>query len=162
MTKHNFYQILRQIWPLTPTGRSQFLINIKNAFTSLIVESSCLVVPSFVHIVLAGSEWQAKTWFWGEIRSNFDLWPHQSKTNLWTIKNVVIGLFSWSSYVTMPTFVHIEFNGFEWQSKTWFLDSNDNPKRDFLGKFWPLTSNLTSLTLEIRSRSKLIFFWNRS
>ena len=81
-----FYQISSQIWPLTPTGRSQFLINIKNAFTSLIVESSCLFVPSFVHIVIAGSEWQAKTWFWGEIRSNFDLWPHQSKTNLWAIK----------------------------------------------------------------------------
>ena len=81
-----FYQISSQIWPLTPTGRSQFLINIKNAFTSLIVESSCLFVPSFVHIVIAGSEWQAKTWFWGEIRSNFDLWPHRTSSNLWIMK----------------------------------------------------------------------------
>ncbi len=54
-------QISRQILPLAPTGRGHFLKNFKNAFTSLFVGSSRLIVPIFVHIRLAGSERQAKT-----------------------------------------------------------------------------------------------------
>ena len=75
-------QISCQIWPLTPSGRGQFLENPKNAFTSLFIGSSSLIVSIFVHIGLAGFELQAKTWFRDKTRSNFDLWPLHARSNL--------------------------------------------------------------------------------
>jgi len=75
-------QISSQIWPLTPTGRGPFLENFKNAATGLFPWSSCFTVPIFVHIGPAESEWQAKTWFRVQIRSNFELWPSCVGSNL--------------------------------------------------------------------------------
>ena len=42
--------------------------------------SSCFNVPIFVHIGLARSEWQTKTWFQDEIRSNLKLWPLHARS----------------------------------------------------------------------------------
>ena len=75
-------QISCQIWPLTSTGRGQFLRNLKNAFTSLFVWSSRLSVPIFGHIGHAGSKREAKRWFLGQILSKFDLWPLRMRSNL--------------------------------------------------------------------------------
>jgi Pyruvate/2-oxoacid:ferredoxin oxidoreductase delta subunit len=79
-------------WPLTPTSRGQFLEHFKNAPPSLFVGSSRLVGPIFVHIGLAWSERQAKTWFRGEIRSNFDLWPRRTRSKLRILKKRHFGL----------------------------------------------------------------------
>jgi hypothetical protein len=79
-------RILDQIWiqicPLTPSGMGQFLENFKNAFKSLFIGSSRLILPIFVHIGLVGFERQAKTWFRNKIRSNFDLRPLYARSNL--------------------------------------------------------------------------------
>ncbi len=107
----------------------------KNAVTGLFTGSSCFTVPIFVHIGLAGSERQAKTWFRGEIRSNFDLWPLRARSNLQILKNAVTGLFPGSSCFTVQTFVHIGLAGSKWQAKTWFrgkIRSNFD--------LWPLRS----------------------
>ena len=66
--------------------------------------SSCFTVPIFVHIGLAESEWQTKTWFRDEIRSDWKLWPlhARSKIWIWRKKNAPMGLCTYSSCYIEP------------------------------------------------------------
>jgi hypothetical protein len=102
------------LWPLRARSNLQIL---KNAVMSLFTGSSCFTMPIFVHIGLAGSEWQAKAWIRGKIRSNFDLWPLRARSTLQILKNAVTGLFPGSSCFTVPIFVYIGLAGSEWQVK---------------------------------------------
>ena len=55
--------------------RGQFFWKFKNAVMGMFLEPSRLFVPILVQFGHAGLAWQAKTWFWGQIWSKFDLWP---------------------------------------------------------------------------------------
>ena len=121
-----FYKISRQIWPLTPTGRGHFLEYFKNTFTILFVGSIDLVVLIFVHIGFAGYKRQAKKWFRDEIRSNFDLRPCWTRSNLWIMKKKLsyrivlnVKLLHWDNFCQHRT---------RWNQMT-------SQKRDFEWKF---------------------------
>jgi hypothetical protein len=82
--RSNFY-----LWPLRARSNLKIL---KNAVTGLFPGSSCFTVPIFVHIGHAGSKRQAKKWFRGKIRSNFDIWPLRARSNLQILKKRHYGL----------------------------------------------------------------------
>ena len=113
-------------WHLAPMYWLNFMKLIKNTLTGLFVRWSTLLVPLFVQIRHAGSERHAKTWFWGQIWSTFDLWPLPMRPFFKKIKNAITSLFLWQYGLSLPSLVTIELVKSKLKRKM---------------SFWPIFSN---------------------
>ena len=101
------------------------------------LESCCLIVPIFVHIGLARSERQSKTWFGGKMAYRpfftFDL----------SVRGQICTFRKKRRYRVVPRFKLLHCANFFFTS--YQPDLKDKQKRDFVGKFDHLTPPTTRL-----------------
>ena len=124
----------------------------RNSCAGLFEGSSCMSMQNFVQIWWTGTKCRAKMWFVGQIWSILDLWP------LAAILNFAINeKFLHRLVFMVKEYVHAKICQNQ-TNRNCLLCQNV-----VLGvNFGHLTSNLTSVTLVRRSRSKILFFSDRA